>query len=282
MDLAMKITCLNGGRPYPDQGTPYKCPKCGGLFDLSELEFDPAQVDTSQPGIWREFVEDSGGSVRVFSHSKEPEVAAKGFLSGTSICAWRETRGGDISLVRAMMDLLKAGLEDASLTHFAFVSEQCIPVRPWQEMARRLRIDPRSLLNYRTSKDMKPHHLERLSRVRDLPDRCRRMHSQWCLLARDAAECVAEFDFTLWFEGFLAPDEHYIGSVLALRGYDEDARITKTDSTWVKWNTSDGVSRPNSVSETDAELARSLAAFPGFLPANSRRSRTWGNGDCIG
>lgn len=50
-------------------------------------------------------------------------------------------------------------VEDSSLTHFAFVSEHCIPVRPWQEMARRLRIDPRSLLNYRTSKDMKPHHL---------------------------------------------------------------------------------------------------------------------------
>lgn len=49
----MKITCLNCGRPYPDQGTPYKCLKCGGLFDISELEFDPAQVDTSQPGIWR-------------------------------------------------------------------------------------------------------------------------------------------------------------------------------------------------------------------------------------
>jgi threonine synthase len=53
MDSAMKIACLNCGRPYPDEGTPYNCPKCGGLFDVSPLEFDPAQVDTSQPGIWR-------------------------------------------------------------------------------------------------------------------------------------------------------------------------------------------------------------------------------------
>jgi threonine synthase len=49
----IKITCLNCGRPYPDEGAPYKCPKCGGLFDLSPLEFDPAQVDASQPGLWR-------------------------------------------------------------------------------------------------------------------------------------------------------------------------------------------------------------------------------------
>ncbi len=49
----MKITCTNCGRPYPAEGAPYKCPKCGGLFDISPWDFDPAQVDKSQPGIWR-------------------------------------------------------------------------------------------------------------------------------------------------------------------------------------------------------------------------------------
>ncbi|MCG2784649.1 MAG: pyridoxal-phosphate dependent enzyme [Anaerolineae bacterium] len=50
----MNITCTNCGRPYPDEGTPYKCLKCGGLFDWKTWpEFDPAQVDRSQPGLWR-------------------------------------------------------------------------------------------------------------------------------------------------------------------------------------------------------------------------------------
>jgi len=49
----MKITCTNCGRPYPETGTPYKCPKCGGLFDIPSLEFDPAHVEKSTPGIWR-------------------------------------------------------------------------------------------------------------------------------------------------------------------------------------------------------------------------------------
>lgn len=48
------ITCTNCGRPYPDSGTPHKCPKCGGIFDWKSWpEFDPAQLDTSQPGLWR-------------------------------------------------------------------------------------------------------------------------------------------------------------------------------------------------------------------------------------
>ena len=47
------FVCLNCKRPYPEEGTPYHCPKCGGLFGMSQpLRFNPAQVDDSQPRIW--------------------------------------------------------------------------------------------------------------------------------------------------------------------------------------------------------------------------------------
>ncbi|MFH1183905.1 MAG: pyridoxal-phosphate dependent enzyme [Chloroflexota bacterium] len=48
----MRIVCLNCGRPYPDAGVPYRCPRCGGIFDDVEplVWHDP---DASQPGIWR-------------------------------------------------------------------------------------------------------------------------------------------------------------------------------------------------------------------------------------
>ena len=46
--------CTNCRRPYPETGVPYKCPTCGGVFDMPELPlFDPAQVALTQPGIWR-------------------------------------------------------------------------------------------------------------------------------------------------------------------------------------------------------------------------------------
>lgn len=46
--------CTNCRRPYPETGTPYRCPTCGGLFDFSRLPaFDPAQMDHDRPGIWR-------------------------------------------------------------------------------------------------------------------------------------------------------------------------------------------------------------------------------------
>jgi threonine synthase len=50
----LKIQCNNCYLPYPAEGTPYHCPRCGGLFDLVEpLVYDPAQLEAGLPGIWR-------------------------------------------------------------------------------------------------------------------------------------------------------------------------------------------------------------------------------------
>jgi hypothetical protein len=62
-----------------------------------------------------------------------------------------------------------------------------------------------------------------------------------------------------------SPDEHYIGSMLALRGFDEQGGIENAKSTWVKWSIDEGIARPTMFAETNVELARSLAAFPGFF-----------------
>lgn len=48
------IQCTNCKQPYPEHGIPYRCQRCGGVFDYSApMEFDPAQVDPTAPGIWR-------------------------------------------------------------------------------------------------------------------------------------------------------------------------------------------------------------------------------------
>ena len=48
------IACTNCRQPYPEQGTPYRCPACGGLFDYTPLPtYDPSSLATRQPGVWR-------------------------------------------------------------------------------------------------------------------------------------------------------------------------------------------------------------------------------------
>jgi threonine synthase len=49
----MKIYCTNCRQNYPEHGVPYRCGKCGGLFDFeSSFTFDPSAIEKDQPGIW--------------------------------------------------------------------------------------------------------------------------------------------------------------------------------------------------------------------------------------
>lgn len=47
------VRCSNCGKPYPNEGLPYRCPRCGGAFDLSGvLPYEPNHVEPDLPGIW--------------------------------------------------------------------------------------------------------------------------------------------------------------------------------------------------------------------------------------
>ncbi|MEJ5225380.1 MAG: pyridoxal-phosphate dependent enzyme, partial [Anaerolineales bacterium] len=50
----LDVSCLNCGRSYTIDGAPYRCPRCGGVYDSpAPLAYDPSKIDRSQPGIWR-------------------------------------------------------------------------------------------------------------------------------------------------------------------------------------------------------------------------------------
>ncbi len=46
--------CSNCHRPYPEQGVPYRCPHCGGVFALTGgIRYLADSVDEAQPGLWK-------------------------------------------------------------------------------------------------------------------------------------------------------------------------------------------------------------------------------------
>ena len=48
------IVCSNCRQPYPEQGAPYCCPNCGGLFDFDPFPvFDKSKLTPDKPGLWR-------------------------------------------------------------------------------------------------------------------------------------------------------------------------------------------------------------------------------------
>jgi threonine synthase len=79
-----QIRCVNCGRAYPETGAPYRCPDCGGLFDLSRpLTFDPAQADSSRRGVFR------------FLTSVGPDSVSLG--EGDTPLVWAEAFGREVA-----------------------------------------------------------------------------------------------------------------------------------------------------------------------------------------
>jgi threonine synthase len=50
----VEIVCSNCHRKYPDDGLPYRCPVCGGVYDVVRIDPDDlSAVQLDLPGIWR-------------------------------------------------------------------------------------------------------------------------------------------------------------------------------------------------------------------------------------
>jgi len=84
----MDISCTSCDRSYPQDGLPYLCPHCGGLFDFrNPFPFKPTQVDRSQPGIWR--------YRHIFGLSPEFEPLSLG--EGNTPLIWAEVYGRKVA-----------------------------------------------------------------------------------------------------------------------------------------------------------------------------------------
>lgn len=232
-----------------------KCtnPKLGLLFLIKE--------NLNQPQIWEEYISQSPGGIRIFSHPKYPKRTVQDILKGTVVPGLVETEWGHVSLVSAMLSLLKYAVEtDENLTHFMFVSEGCVPIKPWSALLDYLQNDSRTCLSLEGYDEMKYFHRDRHEQSTGISPEHWKIHPQWCLLDREAAGCILQEDVTDRFENVFAADEHYMGTVLAMRNFPED-RIAGREVTRVEWGTY-GACSFDKVSE---ELLEELKEFSGFF-----------------
>lgn len=216
--------------------------------------------DIHQPEIWRDFLNQSGGDHRLVVHAKHPERVRTSFLKEAMIEP-RPTAWGHISLVTAMLRLLGTALKDPDATHFIFLSESCVPIKSWKTFACAIGEDPRSRIGMENANEMKKVHLNRIERVSPAIAREHwRIHSQWVLLDRTAANLITACDHTEKFRDVPVPDEHYIGTLLASMGFSEK-HINKTDITHVNWRGGIPVCFSKITGDALGELRASRAFF---------------------
>lgn len=192
-------------------------------------------ADLKNERTWKEFLQQDPDGVRVFSHQKYPDLVTDTLLQQRRIKAYFETEWGDISLVRATRALLLEALSDESITHFALVSDACIPAKPLPEILRHLAFDPRSMMRFRRLSEASPLQQSRARAMSFLPPECIRFQSQWFLFDRITAVFAASVDLTDKFADIEVPDECYFATILALQGFPLDGFFNNSSVTWADW-----------------------------------------------
>jgi GR25 family glycosyltransferase involved in LPS biosynthesis len=202
-------------------------PKLGLLF--------LTRGDVRNPEIWREWIAQSAEDVAIYCHPKTPDELTGGFLQGSAISESHDTAWGKVSLVRATLALMKEALKDPSLTHFALLSESCVPIQPLKRILLRLQHDGRPRFNSKDQKRASVNFRSRMRQAPEVPADCWRFHQQWWLLDRTATIMASRNDHTSKFENVFASDEGYFGTALMLEGYPVDDLIDDRPLTWTDW-----------------------------------------------
>jgi threonine synthase len=86
--MMIEIRCTNCFRPYPQQGAPFRCETCGGVFDFSSpLSFDDSDTTQGAGGIWR--------FRRTFGLEESAPAITLG--EGDTPLVWREVLGREVA-----------------------------------------------------------------------------------------------------------------------------------------------------------------------------------------
>jgi hypothetical protein len=219
--------------------------------------------------MWEEYWQGHEGSYSIYAHSAERRKLARGWLRDAQISENIPTAWGDISLVRAELALLKEALRNGDNSHFVFLSESCVPIRPWGELQRALALDGRSWFATESVHDLWNKDWGKACRPADapwIPANMWAFHSQWVLLNREAAELVVEDDFTEYFAKSFAADEAYVATVLRMKGYPIGEKVRSQNPTYFRFPEQAGT-RPHPLAfpKVTADLAVELATSGRFF-----------------
>ena len=195
--------------------------------------------DLLQPALWQAFFAAAPREqYSIYSHPKEPDQVTSGVLAGTVIDERVPTRYGDISLVKASLNLFTAAYQDsAENEYFVLVSESTIPIVTFQYFHAGLQVcHPRSLIGYRVPEESEEHYW-RLYTVkrRTVFERAFFYHHQWVILHRRHVELLLDHPALDLFSYMRAPDEHYFMNVLVHLQNVPGSEILNLNATFVNW-----------------------------------------------
>jgi len=196
-----------------------------------------------------------------------------------------EVHYGGWTFTQAMLNLLETALEDKENQFFCFLSDSCIPLIPFPQWKRTLQHSGKSVINScpMSIADGSERDTRWNPKMDGLFKRDHwRKSSSWSALTRKHAELVTKpYDFTEAFKHARISDEHYIPSVIAYHGLDNET--TCNDGYMYVYRESLAAAHPSfhTSDMINAELFEKKFKGTHTLVTSAGESRTFGS-KCTG
>ena len=171
---------------------------------------------------WSKFFERGGDKYNLYFHSKN--ISGQCLVDENQIDDKIDTKWGDISLVKATNNLLKASFLDESNEYFILLSESCLPVYSFDYTYYKITKEDKSWIFYYRWNHK--HNIDRFKKIikNEISIENFYKQSQFFLLKREHVEFVLKNDALENYSKINVPDEHYYINILKnkIENFDTD------------------------------------------------------------
>ena len=160
----------------------------------------------SQPKLWKNFI---NSKYNIYIHNKDKFT---GFFEQYCIHNKVKTKWGDISLIKATLNLFEVAFQTTENKYFVLLSDKCIPLYSANDIYNNIKnLDNNLILSYNL-------HRKRYNSLADksfFNKNTFMKQNQWMILKRDTVKHFIENDYTHIFgDNFKVPDEHYFINII--------------------------------------------------------------------
>lgn len=189
--------------------------------------------NVSKPELWYNQYSKNKDKFNIYIHNKNRFVCEKTKFHNYAMNTNIVTKWADISLVIAMISLLKKAYNsDERNEWFIFLSDSCIPLYPLDEIYKKISGHSKPIIC--CSNEFEQGRYSSLQHKFCSANEFKKQH-QWCMLTRDFVQHILtnSSEYIKWFGNkVFAPDEHYFINVCKYNKFD----YTNQMMTYVNWN----------------------------------------------
>jgi hypothetical protein len=190
--------------------------------------------DVNFPEIWDYYFKDNDNKYSIYCHVKYPETLTIKWMKDNLIKNKVKTEWGHFT--NAYVELLKESIKNKSNTHFIFLSESCIPIKPLCKLIEFINQFDKNQ-SFISTRDYESFNIEKSNISKnyftnfDVSNMIK--HSGWFCLSMYHVKKLIEHPDVYKFNKIIAGDEHILSLICNKNTFNE---FVNYEITYANWN----------------------------------------------